>query len=59
MVVEARRADLAGEKYRSKTQLHAACQSVLAFAGRYRLPLLFAGSQAAADYMTWEFLGSI
>ena len=35
---------------------HAACQSVLAFAGRYRLPFFFAGSRAAAEYTAWGFL---
>lgn len=56
VVVEASWADLAGGKYRSKLQPHAACQSVLAFAGRYRLPFLFAGSRAAAEYVAWGFL---
>lgn len=56
VVVEASWADLAGWKYRSKLQPHAACQSVLAFAGRYRLPFLFAGSRAAAEYVAWGFL---
>lgn len=56
VVVEASWADLAGGKYRSKLQPHAACQSVLAFAGRYRLPFPFAGSRAAAEYVAWFFL---
>lgn len=56
VVVEASWADLAGGKYRSKLQPHASCQSVLAFAGRYRLPFLFAGSRAAAEYVAWGFL---
>ena len=56
VVVEASWADLAGGKYRSKLQPHAACQSVLAFAGRYRLPFPFAGSRAAAEYVAWVFL---
>lgn len=55
VVVEASWADLAGGKYRSKLQPHAACQSVLAFAGRYRLPFPFAGSRAA-EYVAWVFL---
>lgn len=56
VVVEASWADLASGNYRSKMQPHAACQSVLAFAGRYRVPFLFAGSRAAAEYMAWGFL---
>lgn len=53
VVVEASWADLAGGQYRSKIKPHAARQSALAFAGRYRLPFLFAGSRAAAEYMAW------
>lgn len=56
VVVESSWADLAGGQYRSKLNPHAACQSVLAFAGRYRVPFLFAGSRAAAEYMTCGFL---
>lgn len=56
VVVEASWADLASGNYRSRINPHAACQSVLAFVGRYRLPFLFAGSRAAAEYMTWGFL---
>lgn len=56
VVVEASWHDLAAGQYRSRLKPHAACQSVLAFAGRYRVPFLFAGSRAAAEYMTWGFL---
>jgi len=56
VVVEASWADLAGGQYRSRLNPHAACQSVLAFAGRYRLPFFFAGSRAAAEYTAWGFL---
>ena len=56
VVVEASWADLASGNYRSRINPHAACQSVLAFAGRYRVPFLFAGSRAAAEYVTWGFL---
>jgi hypothetical protein len=34
----------------------AACQRVLACQARYRIPFLFAGSRAAAEYATWGFL---
>ena len=37
VVVEASWADLAGGQYRSRMNPHAACQSVAAFMGRYRL----------------------
>lgn len=56
VVIEASWADLAGGAYRSKLQPHAACQSVLAFMSRYRVPFIFAGSRAAAEYATWGFL---
>jgi hypothetical protein len=42
--------------YRSQLTPHSARQSVLAFTARYRLPFLFAGSQPAAEYVTWWFL---
>jgi ERCC4-type nuclease len=56
VVVEASWADLAGRCYRSQMNSHAACQSVLAFTCRYRIPFLFAGSRAGAEYVTWGFL---
>lgn len=48
--------ELARGEYRSRLNPHAACQSVLAFAGRYRVPFLFTGSRSAAEYMAWGFL---
>lgn len=56
VVVEASWAELAGGQYRSRLNPHAACQSVAAFMARYRVPFLFAGSRAAAEYVTWSFL---
>lgn len=56
VVVEAGWADVAGGRYRSQLKPHAACQSVLAFMGRYRVPFLFAGNRAAAEYVVWGFL---
>lgn len=56
VVVEAAWVDLAGGRYRSRLNPHAACQSVAAFMARYRAPFLFAGSRAAAEYVTWSFL---
>lgn len=41
VVVEASRQDVAAGNYRSRMNLHAACQSVLAFAGRYCVPFLY------------------
>ena len=48
--------ELARGEYRSQLNPHAACQSVLAFTARYRVPFLFAGTRGAAEYMTWGFL---
>jgi ERCC4-type nuclease len=56
VVVEASWADLAGKCYRSQMNAHAACQSVLAFACRYRIPFFFAGSRAGAEYVVWGYL---
>jgi hypothetical protein len=56
VVVESSWADLASGQYRSQLNPHSACQSVLAFSCRYRIPFLFAGSRAAAEYVTWGFL---
>jgi ERCC4-type nuclease len=56
VVVEASWADLASGNYRSRLNPHAACQSVLAFTARYRIPFIFAGGRAAAEYATWGFL---
>ena len=56
VVVEASWSELAGGQYRSQLNPHSACQSVLAFTARYRIPFLFAGSRAGAEYVTWGFL---
>ena len=56
VVIESAWKELAAGQYRSRLNPHAACQSVLAFSGRYRVPFLFAGSRAGAEYATWGFL---
>ena len=56
VVVEGSWSDLANGNFRSQLNPHAACQSVLAFMARYRVPFLFAGSRPAAEYVTWGFL---
>lgn len=56
VVVEASWAELAGGQYRSQLNPHSACQSVLAFMSRYRVPFIFAGSRSAAEYACWGFL---
>ena len=56
VVIEGSWSDLANGNFRSQLNPHAACQSVLAFMARYRVPFLFAGSRAAAEYAAWGFL---
>ena len=56
VVVEASWSELAAGQYRSQLNPHSACQSVLAFTARYRIPFLFTGSRAGAEYVTWGFL---
>jgi hypothetical protein len=56
VVVEASWHDLASGQYRSQLNPHSACQSVLAFMARYRVPFLFAGTRSGAEYACWGFL---
>ena len=56
VVIEASWAELAAGHYRSQLKPHSACQSVAAFMARYRIPFVFCGSRAAAEYMAWSFL---
>lgn len=56
VVVESSWQDLAAGNYRSKMKPHAACQSILAFQVRYRVPFLFMGSRRAAEYATYSLL---
>lgn len=56
VVVEASWDDLASGTFRSRMNPHAACQSVLAFQVRYRIPFLFCGSRPGAEYVCWSLL---
>lgn len=56
VVIEGTWQELAQGNYRSKLNPHSACQSVAAFMARYRVPFLFVGSRAAAEYVAWSFL---
>ena len=56
VVVEANFEDIASGSYHSKFNPHAACQSVIAFMGRYRCPFWLAGSRKGAEYFTYSFL---
>jgi ERCC4-type nuclease len=56
VAVEASWSELASGRYRSQMNPHSACQSILAFSCRYRIPVFFAGSRTGAEYVTWGFL---
>jgi hypothetical protein len=56
VVVEAPWHAVVNKDYTSEMKPHAACQSILAFAQRYRVTFHFAGTRAAAEYCTWGFL---
>lgn len=56
VVIEGTCLELANGEYRSQLNPHSACQSIAAFMARLRVPFLFAGSRAAAEYFTWSLL---
>lgn len=56
VVIEGTWEQLAQGQYRSRINPHAACQSVCAFTARLGTPFLFAGTRAAAEYLTHSLL---
>ncbi len=56
VVIEGTFYDLAHGDYRSQLSPHSAVQSISAFMVRWRIPFVFAGSRAAAEYATWSLL---
>ncbi len=56
VVIEGTFYDLAHGDYRSQLSPHSAVQSISAFMARWRIPFVFAGSRAAAEYATWSLL---
>lgn len=56
VVVEASLLDVSRANYRSNMNSHAALQSILAFQVRYRVPLVWAGSRTAGEYITYSLL---
>lgn len=56
VVIEGTWEQLARGQYRSRINPHAACQSVCAFTARLGTPFLFAGTRAAAEYLTHSLL---
>lgn len=53
VVVEAAFSDVSRGKYKSDMKPHAALQSLIAFQVRYRVPFIWCGSRAAAEYYTF------
>ncbi|MGO9175718.1 MAG: ERCC4 domain-containing protein [Desulfobaccales bacterium] len=56
VVVEANLSDVSQGRYRSEMKPQAALQSITAFIVRYRVPFLFCGNRAGAEYMTYSLL---
>lgn len=56
VVVEASLADISHGRYRSEMKVHSALQSIITFQVRYRIPFIWAGNRAGAEYMTYGLL---
>ena len=56
VVVEATLDDVAKGRYKSEMKAHAALQSIFAFQTRYRVPFVWAGNRAGAEYATYSLL---
>ena len=56
VVVEATLADISQGRYRSEMKVHSALQSIITFQVRYRVPFIWAGNRAGAEYMTYSLL---
>ena len=56
VVVEASLEDVSKGRYRSEMKPHAALQSIFAFQVRYRVPFMFCGNRASAEYVTHSLL---
>jgi ERCC4-type nuclease len=54
VVVEGSLADVSQDRYKSEMKPHSAMQSIIAFQVRYRVPFLWCGSWAGAEYMTYS-----
>jgi DNA excision repair protein ERCC-4 len=56
VVVEASLADVSQGRYRSAMKPHSALQSLITFQIRYRVPFIWCGNRAGAEYMTHGLL---
>lgn len=56
VVVEASMEDISRGRYRSQMKPQSALQSIFAFSVRYRMPFIWAGNRAGAEYATYSLL---
>lgn len=56
VVVEAPLLAVSQGRYRSEMKAHAALQSIITFQVRYRVPFVWAGNRAGAEYVTYSLL---
>jgi len=56
VVVEANLSDVSQARYRSDMKPQAALQSIITFQVRYRVPFVWCGNRAGAEYMTYGLL---
>lgn len=56
VVVETNLSDVSQGRYRSDMRPHSALQSLITFQVRYRVPFMFCGNRAGAEYMTYSLL---
>jgi ERCC4-type nuclease len=56
VVVEATLADVSHGRYQSEMKTHSALQSIITFQVRYRIPFIWAGNRAGAEYCTFWLL---
>lgn len=56
VVVEASLEDVSKGRYRSEMKPHAALQSIFSFCVQYRVPFVWAGNRAGAEYATFSLL---
>jgi hypothetical protein len=56
VVVEASMVDVSRGRYRSEMNPQSALQSIITFQIRYRVPFMWCGNRAGAEYMTYGLL---
>jgi DNA excision repair protein ERCC-4 len=56
VMIESSLDDVSKGRYRSEMKAHVALQSIFAFQVRYRVPFVWAGNRAGAEYVTYSLL---